>query len=207
MTALSRLCADVGISVPDDWERYLEMTKLWSARTDLTAARTETELVEILFLDAAWLIEADWLSGIDSLVDVGSGVGAPTIPLLLATPSLSAILVEPRRRRVAFLRSAIGALGLAPRSAVREAKVNPDAPQVDADAPDVALSRATFDPATWQRVGAALAPEVWVLTAGQELEESDELLNTRSLSYTVPSTAAPRAIHAFRRPNTLSEDV
>jgi 16S rRNA (guanine527-N7)-methyltransferase len=46
------------------------------------------------------------------LVDVGSGAGLPGIPLALARPDLSVVLVEPLARRVDWLREVVEDLGL-----------------------------------------------------------------------------------------------
>lgn len=46
------------------------------------------------------------------LVDVGSGAGLPGIPLALARPDLTVVLVEPLSRRVEWLRSVVEDLGL-----------------------------------------------------------------------------------------------
>lgn len=46
-------------------------------------------------------------------VDVGSGAGLPGIPLAIADPRRTWRLLEPRRRRAAFLEEAIRSLGLA----------------------------------------------------------------------------------------------
>jgi 16S rRNA (guanine527-N7)-methyltransferase len=47
------------------------------------------------------------------LVDEGSGAGLPGIPLALARPDVSIVLVEPLARRVAWLREVITDLGVA----------------------------------------------------------------------------------------------
>ena len=44
------------------------------------------------------------------LVDIGSGAGFPGLPLAIARPDLSVTLLEPRAKRVAFLRHAVRAL-------------------------------------------------------------------------------------------------
>lgn len=193
---IDKLCRVVDISVPARWPAYFDTAKAWSARTDLTGARTDTELAEVLFLDATRLIGAAWLRSVTSLVDVGAGVGAPTIPLLLASPTHCATLVEPRRRRAAFLRSAIGALDLGNRAQVLEQSVDPDAPIVEGVPFDVALSRATFSPELWCAIGSRLAREVWVFTAGTAPESDLRLL--RRIDYEVPSTGAPRSILAYK---------
>ena len=47
------------------------------------------------------------------LLDIGSGVGIPAIPLLVARPRLQGVLLEPRERRWAFLREVVRELDLA----------------------------------------------------------------------------------------------
>lgn len=195
--AISALCAAVGIDEPPGWQDYFDVTQSWDARTDLTSARTDDELAEILFLDAAFLVKARWCPSSASLVDVGAGVGAPTIPILLSDATLSGTLVEPRRIRTAFLRTATGSLGIAGRTRVIEERIDPKRPSVDGAPFHIALSRATFAPEEWMRIGAQLAGEVWVLTAGSE-PAAEGLELVRRLDYSVPSSGAPRAILGYR---------
>ena len=51
-------------------------------------------------------------SGDREIVDIGSGAGLPGIPVAIALPASSVYLVEPQRRRVAFLELAVERLGL-----------------------------------------------------------------------------------------------
>lgn len=44
------------------------------------------------------------------LVDIGSGAGFPGLPLAIARPDLSVTLLEPRAKRLAFLRHVVSAL-------------------------------------------------------------------------------------------------
>ena len=195
---IARLCERVGIEPFPGWGDYFELAKQWGARTDLTSARTDDELAEILFLDASELIAAGWCALHASLVDVGAGVGAPSIPILLSESSIEGTLVEPRRIRTAFLRTATGALGIAPRVRVLEQRLDPKRPTLPRPRYGVALSRATFPPEQWLAIGTQLADEVWVLTAGGQpaLGERYELL--RRVDYRVPSSGAPRAVLACR---------
>ena len=198
-TAIRVVCEEAGITEPEGWGAFFDVVQAWGARTDLTAARTDTDLAEILFLDAAHVIRVGWTEPSTSLVDIGAGVGAPTIPILLSNEKLSGILVEPRRIRTAFLRTAAGMLGIADRTTTLEQKVDPARPRVDGGPFSVALSRATFSPEEWLPIGAQLAEEVWVLTAGTEVEAISELHLDRRLDYKVPSSGAPRTILAYRR--------
>jgi 16S rRNA (guanine527-N7)-methyltransferase len=197
--AIASLCARVGLPEPPGWKMFFDLVKSWNARTDLTAARTDVDLAEVLFLDAAHLIRARWLVPSTSLIDVGAGVGAPTIPLLLSEPTLAATLVEPRRIRAAFLRTAAGTLDMVSRLTVLERRLDPGRPDAPGSPFDVALSRATFAPEVWLRVGIELADEVWLFSARAEVEPAVGIELARELRYAVPSSGAPRAIFAYVR--------
>jgi 16S rRNA (guanine527-N7)-methyltransferase len=104
-------------------------------------------------------------------VDVGSGIGAPGLPLALLAPGVDVTLVEPRAKRVSFLRTAIGTLGL---DNVRVERSRSDV--LAARSFDVAISRATMPPPDWLAEGARLSRQrVWVLLArGPSRKRSDE---------------------------------
>jgi len=87
---------------------YLDLLAAWSARVNLTGARSPQQRVELLVADilpAAPLLEPG------RLLDVGSGNGSPGLVLALLRPDLEATLLEPRTRRWAFLREAVRAVG------------------------------------------------------------------------------------------------
>ncbi|MFW6050560.1 MAG: 16S rRNA (guanine(527)-N(7))-methyltransferase RsmG [Myxococcota bacterium] len=179
--------------------RFADLVVRWGARTDLTSAQASTAPEEVLLLDARVLADPALVVEGARLVDVGAGAGAPAIPLAILRPDLEATLVEPRRRRVAFLRTAIGALALERRVRVVEGKVDPAQPAVPGMPFDVALSRATFAPERWLAVGGALAPRVLVMTAASEPPAPPagwERVARRD--YRVPSTGAPRAVSLYR---------
>jgi len=198
VSAITALCAAVGLAEPSGWTAYFQLVQAWGARTDLTSARSDAELAEILFLDAAQVIRAGWSAPATSLLDVGAGVGAPTVPILLSSRALRGTLVEPRRIRTAFLRTVTGALGLAARTTVLEQRVDTAKPVVEGAPFDIALSRATFSPEQWLSIGATLASEVWVLTAGSQVQALGTLRLDRRLDYEVPSSGAPRSILVYR---------
>lgn len=49
---------------------------------------------------------------VDSVLDLGSGVGLPGIPVAFSVPDARVLLVERRRKRATFLRIAVSQLGL-----------------------------------------------------------------------------------------------
>ena len=190
--------------------RYAELAAAWSLRTDLVAAKDPQSLLEVLLVDALVLADTDIVPTGVGVVDIGAGVGAPGLTLALLRDDLDVTLVEPRRRRVVFLRTVIGTLGLVDRVRVVERRFEPESrppgsgrsqPGSDLGEFDVAVSRATFAPADWLRAGRSLAPVVLVLTATADPPPAPEGCSyERSLSYCVPTTQAKRAVSRYRWP-------
>lgn len=122
---IGELSAAAGLPVSretfDQIERYAALLTAASAMQNLIAPSTLSSIWERHILDSAQLVRfqrgehASWL-------DIGSGAGLPglVVALLVKGP---VTLVEPRRLRVEFLRSAIDGLELAQRVTVEQAKV------------------------------------------------------------------------------------
>jgi 16S rRNA (guanine527-N7)-methyltransferase len=144
-------------------QRWAELVIDWNQRMDLTAARNPDELVDLLLADAAELARLTPPGGA-SWVDVGSGAGAPGLALALLRPDLALTLVEPKQKRVVFLRSVLHELG---RADIVVERARADA--LESKHFDVAVSRATLPPPEWVRAGARIARRrVWVLLAQAE---------------------------------------
>ena len=140
----------------EGWLRFGDIASTWAARTDLFSAPRPAAAIDVLFLDALNVWRAGMIHEGSHVVDIGAGVGAPALPLALAMPTTRWTLVEPRRRRVVFLRTAVGALGLRDRVTVHEGRLVPGSTELGRF--DVAISRATFALGEWIRLGRDLAP-------------------------------------------------
>ena len=77
---------------------------------NLTGARTPEAFLGRLVRPSLALLR--WMPEAGTLLDVGSGNGVPGVPLLLARPALSGVLVERRQKRAEFLRHLVRRLGL-----------------------------------------------------------------------------------------------
>ena len=93
---------------------YLAELMKWSRRINLIARETkEEQAIEVHFLDSLTLLPL--LQPAESrvhLLDVGTGAGFPGLALACALPEARFTLVEPRQKRVSFLRHAVRTLGL-----------------------------------------------------------------------------------------------
>jgi 16S rRNA (guanine527-N7)-methyltransferase len=97
--------------------RYGELLETWSERHNLVRFSDRRELVERHLLDA--LAGERLLDGEGTLLDIGSGAGLPGVPLLVARPRWRGVLLEPRKKRWAFLKLVIRELELDARAVDR----------------------------------------------------------------------------------------
>lgn len=76
------------------------------------------------------------------VVDVGSGAGLPGIPLAIARPDLSVVLLESLARRTSFLTEVVEALGLVQRVTVARARAEEVTGQLPGGPADIVTARA-----------------------------------------------------------------
>ena len=92
---------------------YFTELKRWSRKVNLISrSASDEEIVEIHFLDSLALVDL-FREGPTSLLDVGSGAGFPGLVCKAVQPEMRVALVEPRLKRVSFLRHICRLLGLA----------------------------------------------------------------------------------------------
>jgi 16S rRNA (guanine527-N7)-methyltransferase len=168
---------------PAGFEVWLAELKAWNAKIDLTAARDDDELVDLMLADALALAPHIPLGA--RVIDVGTGAGAPGIALALARPDLKVTLVEPKAKRVSFMRTVLAKVG---RLDVQLERASGES-MVGKHTWDVALSRATLPPPAWLALGRKLAATTWVLLAQGGPPEPDP---QEDVEYTWPLTKAAR---------------
>jgi 16S rRNA (guanine527-N7)-methyltransferase len=200
---IDRLAAALGCAVEPGARAalaaYVALVASWNRKLNLTAAREADAQVEILLGDACVLCARELVAESARIIDVGSGAGAPIIPLLLLRPDASAGCVEPLGKRATFLRTASARLGLLPRMRVHEARLDLDRPQSFGEF-DLACSRATFAPERWLEVGLQLAPRVLVLTASNQPPAPPPGVDCAATrDYALPFSGAPRHAAVYRR--------
>jgi 16S rRNA (guanine527-N7)-methyltransferase len=197
---VAKAAAALGRALPagaiEPMARFAELVDTWNVRMNLTGARDAKGLCDVLFADAMVLADRELLAEGARVVDVGAGAGAPALPLALLRPDLRLTLVEPLRKRVTFLRTAIGTLALGDRVRVEERRLE-GAPVAGAPF-DVAYSRATFEPAEWLARGSPLAERVLVLVGNEPLPHAPEgVERVVDRAYRLPFGASPRAVGVY----------
>ncbi len=146
-------------------DTWLDALAEWNAKMDLTAAKDAHALAWLMLADAMMLAKS--IAQNVSVVDVGTGAGAPGLALAILRRDLRVTLCEPLGKRAAFLRSVIGTL-----AREKDVLLEPKRGDELRSAPfDVAISRATLPPAEWLALGASLVKNdgaVWVMLAQED---------------------------------------
>lgn len=103
-----------GIGLSEDsiysFEVFLNELLRWNQKINLTAIRSEKEIVLKHFMDSFSV--APYIPGNSTLLDIGSGAGFPGIPLKIIRPNLLTTLIDSVRKKVDFQRHLIRLLDL-----------------------------------------------------------------------------------------------
>lgn len=91
--------------------RYIDLLLAGNARMNLTRIG-DRAAAEIQHVGDALTLLPHLPKAAHDLADVGSGGGVPGIPLAIARPDARVLLVESTKKKAAFLREAVAALGL-----------------------------------------------------------------------------------------------
>jgi len=110
---LARGLAALGLQVAEQAQEQLHLycheLLRWNEKMNLIAKAPLERIWETHFLDSLTLLP---LLATSPIADIGSGAGFPGLALKIARPDLAVILVEPRQKRVSFLKHIIRTLGL-----------------------------------------------------------------------------------------------
>ena len=96
----------------DRFDRYARLLVEWNDKINLTAITQPRDIVIKHFLDSILALKAVELPQGASLVDVGSGAGFPSVPMLILRPDLRLTLLDSLNKRLIFLEALLQELGL-----------------------------------------------------------------------------------------------
>lgn len=97
----------------DQFQCYYQYLIQWNQQMNLTAITDVQEVYVKHFYDSLlplWALDIDWAQ--KSLVDVGSGAGFPSLPLLIMEPTLQVTIIDSLNKRIQFIQALTEALGL-----------------------------------------------------------------------------------------------
>ena len=120
---------------------YLSELKKWNKAYNITALKTDEEIIIKHFLDSLLYLKAMPEASI-KLADIGTGGGFPGIPIKIMRPEIGLTLVEPSRKKASFLRNIVRKTGLSEISVLQK-RIEQLGEDFD-NCFDLIVSRATF---------------------------------------------------------------
>jgi len=186
---------------PDDLlQEYVQEVLRFAAVMNLTAVRDAADFYNSFIEPSLALLP--WIPQRGRLLDIGSGMGVPGVPVLLARPGLYGLLVERRRKRAEFLRH------LVRRFKLRADVFDADVRSLNPLAADACVARAVSAPAAvlnmctpHVRIGGRAVLVVSrsahaVRMAGWDVDGD----------YDVPSAGEPQAVQVYVRQGDVSRE-
>ena len=190
------------------FDLFLGELQKWNRKINLTAIRTERDVVIKHFLDSLSLYPC--LPKTGALVDLGSGAGFPGIPLKIIQPSYDVTLIDSVLKKVDFQRHICRTLGLKGITAIHGRLQDREIVDRLEETFDVALSRALADPRTFldlsypflKKGGVAL----WMKGKVEEQDLQTLVSETRAryrtrerVSFVLPFSSMNRSIILFEK--------
>ena len=165
----------LGVTLPEDATAklgaYVALLAKWNRTYNLTAIREPERMVTHHLLDALAVLPHLPDRTPLRVLDVGAGGGVPGIPLAIARPQWSVVLVDTSHKKTTFLAQAAAELGLR--------NVTPVATRVEDYAPvasfDIVISRAFADLRTFAETSARHLADDGLLVAMKGVHPDEEI--------------------------------
>ena len=109
------LLSELGITVTDrqyeQFHKYYEILIEWNDKINLTAITDKEDVFIKHFYDSICLVKTMDINS-QTLLDVGSGAGFPSIPLKILYPELKVTIIDALNKRINFLKLLTNELGI-----------------------------------------------------------------------------------------------
>lgn len=107
---IERVLSDLGLRLSERQTAHLaahfSLLVHWNRRINLTSVRRPEDIAVRHFGESLFLVKL-LRPETGLLVDVGSGAGFPGLPVKIACPAMTAVLLEPTTKKAAFLKEVI----------------------------------------------------------------------------------------------------
>ncbi len=191
-------------------QRYFSELEKWGRKINLVARAAPEQIIENHFLDSLTLLPLLADMEAQSLLDVGSGAGFPGLALKIARPELTVTLIDPRQKRVSFLRHVIRGLHLDNIKVIEERLREDKEAWPDYGRPDIITCRSLTAISPFLKMVTNCPPHSTIicmkgpkmkeeLKAWQHDDPAGPFKHTKTLHFTMPGNKAERALAVFTK--------
>ena len=163
---------------------YLSELKKWNRAYNLTGLKEDKDIIIKHFFDSLLYLKA-LPDGEIKVADIGTGAGFPGIPIKIIRPEIDMYLIEPSRKKSAFLRHIIRQLRLEKiqviEKRIEEIRLN----QELAELVDVAVTRALFSIKDFMKKASHIVKEGGTLILNKGPKVDEELKKLQDVKYEI----------------------
>ncbi|MGB9715936.1 MAG: 16S rRNA (guanine(527)-N(7))-methyltransferase RsmG [Thermodesulfovibrionales bacterium] len=174
----------------DAFMTYLIELKRWNKAYNLTGLHKDEDIIIKHFLDSLLYLKAI-PEGEIKIADVGSGAGFPGIPIKIIRDDIEMFLLEPSRKKCAFLNHIIRQLKLKRvkviEKRIEETKVGYELPF----SVDIAVTRALFSIKDFMKKASHIIKKNGILILNKGPKVREELKMLKKIEYNVLSIQLP----------------
>lgn len=176
---------------------YLYELKKWNKAYNLTSLREDKDIIIKHFLDSLLYLKALPV-GIDSyrdgeikVADIGSGAGFPGIPIKIMRPEIEMYLIEPSRKKSAFLRTVTRQFGFK-KIEVIERRIEEVRVGRELSLPvDVAVTRALFSIKDFLKKASHIVRDRGILILSKGPKVREEITMLKDMKYEILTFSLP----------------
>jgi len=184
----------LGLTVRDElisaFMMFLSELKRWNRAYNLTGLKKDEDIVIKHFLDSLLYLRAI-PDGEIKVADIGSGAGFPGIPIKIIRPEIEIYLIEPTKKKSAFLRHITRQLSLNKTEVIEKRIEEVRANQELSSSADVAISRALFSIKEFIKKASYILKPGGTLILNKGPKVKEELKTLGNMRYELLDVALP----------------
>ena len=184
---------DVPLDICDKMQSYIDLLSMWGKKIALTTISSEEDVVRFHFGESIFALSLESFAN-GRLADVGSGAGFPGLAIKLLCPWLAMTLLEPNKKKCAFLNEVARKLGL---SGVDILSVGFEGSQIRPDALQFVTARALGridDVLSWSRKTLSNEGRVILWLGAEDSESTTRIPGWHWIQSAIPDTARRKIV-------------
>lgn len=174
----------------DAFMTYLSELKKWNKAYNLTGLRKDEDIIIKHFFDSVLYLKA-MPSGEIKVADIGSGAGFPGIPIKIIRPEIEMYLIEPSRKKSAFLRHIIKELKLKKIKVIEKRIEEIKEIQEPPLSVDVAVTRALFGIKEFIKRSSHIVKQGGILILNKGPKVNEEIKILKDIRYEILTLSLP----------------